>query len=179
MNFETVADVYRANEEARMRLVNTVSGLSADQANLPTENGKWTVAGVAEHLAKVGDGMSKICYKLLSKAQEEGKTSDGKISLSPTFVEGLKKSAAEAKKFEAPEMVAPGGDQSIADSLSVLEDNAKTIDDMRPLFESAEGTEHTFPHPYFGPMSAQDWLVLLGLHETRHTNQIEKILSDQ
>ena len=65
MHFETVADVYRANEEARQKLIDTVSGLNEDLANLPTENGKWTVSGVVEHLAKVGDGMSKICFKLL------------------------------------------------------------------------------------------------------------------
>jgi len=179
MNFETVADVYSANEKARQHLVETVSGLNADLANLPTENGKWTVAGLVEHLAKVGDGMSKICYKLLSSAHEEGKTSDGKIQLSKSFVEALKQAHIEEQKFEAPEIVAPTDSQTIAESLAALEKVTETLEKLRPLFESVNGTEHTFPHPYFGPMSAQDWLVLLGVHETRHTIQIEKILANQ
>ena len=36
---------------------------------------------------------------------------------------------------------------------------------------------HKFPHPFFGELSATEWLVLLGGHEARHTAQIERILS--
>ncbi|NNE98222.1 MAG: DinB family protein [Pyrinomonadaceae bacterium] len=176
MNFEHVADVYAANAAARTRLVITVSELSGEQADLPTENGKWTVSGIVEHLAKVGDGMSRICYKLLSKAEEEGKTSDGTINLSANFIDGVKKLATEKQRLEAPEVVQPGGSQSIEESLENLKNVANQLDAMRPLFETVDGSELRFPHPYFGPMSAQDWLVLLGLHETRHTDQIERIL---
>ena len=113
------------------------------------------------------------------KAQEEGKTSDGKIRLSESFVEGVKRAALEEQKFEAPEVVAPTDGQTITESLAALESVSETLEKLRSLFDTVNGTEHTFPHPYFGPMSAQDWLVLLGSHETRHTIQIEKILASQ
>lgn len=176
MNFNTVEDIYSANESAREKLINVVKELSDKQANLPTENGKWTIAGIAEHLAMTSDGMSKICYKLLSKAKEDGNKSDGKVNLSASFIEGLKKTAKTEEKFEAPEQVSPKVGQSTEKSIEMLNESSKLIKNMLPLFKSVDGTQPTFPHPYFGKMSAQDWLVLLGFHETRHTEQIESIL---
>jgi hypothetical protein len=38
-----------------------------------------------------------------------------------------------------------------------------------------DGDTHKFPHPYFGPLSAVEWLVLLGGHEARHLQQIKNI----
>ena len=105
MQFETIADVYKANDKIRENLINIVSELTEEQENLPSENGKWTLGAVIEHVAKVETGMMQICHKLLSKAEAEGKTSDGSINLSKEFIEGVIKAGTENQKFEAPEIV--------------------------------------------------------------------------
>jgi hypothetical protein len=46
---------------------------------------------------------------------------------------------------------------------------------MIPQFEASSG-EATFPHPYFGEMTAVEWLILAGGHEKRHTDQIRRLL---
>lgn len=38
-------------------------------------------------------------------------------------------------------------------------------------------TQAKFPHPWFGPMNAHDWLALCGMHLGIHRVQIERILS--
>ena len=177
MKFEKIADIYKANNDIRAKLINIVSNLDEEKANLSSPNGGWTVANIVEHLSKVEYGMMKISSKLLSKAESEGKTSDGTAGLSENFIKQI--TQLEGKKFEAPEVVRPENNQTIAESLKVLEQTRKGINDLREKFETVEGTQFTFPHPAFGELNAHDWLTLIGGHEFRHITQIEGILSSQ
>lgn len=179
MNYKTIAEVYAANDDIHKKLVNIVSNLTEEQENLPSENGKWTLGAIVEHLSKAEGGMMQICHKLLSKAEAEGKTSDGSMKLSQAFVDGITKAEAENQKFEAPERVHPEGGKPITHSLAVMEQNRTKLKEMQPMFENFDGTLHTFPHPAFGAMTANDWLALIGGHEARHTAQIERILAKE
>jgi hypothetical protein len=177
MKYETIAEVYEANDKIHEKLKSVVGSLTEEQANFLPEGEKWTVAQIVEHLSKVEDGMTKISAKLLKQAQAGGKTSDGKIKLSDVFLEGVAKAAEQ--KFEAPEIVHPAGKQTIAESFAVMEKNRQSLEELRPMFETVAGEGFTFPHPAFGELTAHDWLTLIGGHEFRHTKQIEKILADQ
>ncbi len=179
MEFETIADVYAANDKIRENFMHVVSELSEEQENLPSENGKWTLAAVVEHVAKVENGMLQICRKLLSKSETENKTSDGSVKLSKAFIDGVIKLRTENQKVEAPEMVHPEGGIPIADSLKKMEQNRAELNKLKPLFENFDGTLNTFPHPAFGEINAHDWLVLIGGHETRHAAQIGRILEQE
>lgn len=173
--FETVGEIYEANDRVRERLIAAVDGISKEQESLLTEKGDWTVAGIVEHLAKVEEGMAKIANRLLKKAAESGGKSDGSAAIS----ENARSSSAEwyRTKLEAPEIVRPSGNVPVADSLAAMAENRKKLKEIRELFETVEGTELKFPHPAFGPLSAQEWLALIGGHENRHVSQIEKILA--
>ncbi len=179
MNYKTIADVYEANDRIREKLKTIVSELTEEQANFLPEGEKWHIASVMEHLATVEEGMTKISAKLLSKAETDGKTSDGTIRLSENFVESIKKADEEDQKFVAPERVHPQGQQTVAESLKKMETNREYLNNLRSKFEEIDGTEYAFPHPAFGNLTAQDWLALIGVHEIRHTNQIKRILSNQ
>jgi uncharacterized damage-inducible protein DinB len=179
MKYEKIAEIYEANDKIRENLRSVVSDLTAEQANFLPEGEKWTAAGIMEHLATVEEGMTKISARLLSKAKDEGKTSDGTAKMSESFTNKGVRAIAEGQKFVAPEMVHPRGTQTIAESLEKMETNRIYLNDLRKTFEEVDGTEYTFPHPAFGPMTAQDWLILLGEHEKRHTKQIERILAKQ
>jgi hypothetical protein len=49
-------------------------------------------------------------------------------------------------------------------------------DALRPDMERLDLSEHTFPHPFFGDLTAAEWLVVAGGHEMRHTLQIQRVL---
>lgn len=176
MRFETVADVYAENDRIRSRLIEIVGGLGAERSAHKTADGKWTIQGIVEHLEKVEKGMMRISAKLLLKAEEEGRTSNGLIKISSGFLERISNLGDE--KFEAPDVVQPGGDQTIAESLRKMNDSRKKLHALKEKFESVEGTELVFPHPIFGNLTAHDWLVLIGGHEALHTRQIERVLSN-
>lgn len=174
MNYQTIDEIYAANEKIYEKLKSLVSSLSDEQANFLPEDEKWTVAKIVEHISMVENSMMRICAKLLREAQAKGETSDGRANITTDFLEKL--SGTRGHKFEAPEMVHPPGNQTIAESLTKMEETRKNLEEMRALFESVGCAEAKFPHPTFGALNANEWLALLGGHEMRHTQQIARLL---
>ncbi len=74
-------------------------------------------------------------------------------------------------------MVRPVNHVPIADSIAKLDEQQAQYAELKAKFESVDGVEAKFPHPYFGDLSAQEWLVLSGAHEIRHLKQIRRVLS--
>ncbi len=171
MNYQTISEIYDANDQIRVQLKATVANLDDAQANALPDGEKWTIAGFVEHIAMVDEGIMRISAKLLNEAKANGKASDGAAKFSVDF--GQKMAAGRGAKFEAPERVQPSGTKTIAESLAKMEETRRALEELRPLFESVECADVKFPHPAFGDLSAHEWLVLLGGHELRHIKQIE------
>ncbi|MEO6049895.1 MAG: DinB family protein [Pyrinomonadaceae bacterium] len=175
MEYNSIADIYSANQTIRKRFQHTVDGITPDEANAELEGEKWTVAALIEHVSIVEFNMSRICAKLLAAAKETGKPGDGSFSISSEFAE---KSAEIAEiKFEAPEMVHPQGGVATGESIEKLGGSTVELEAMRSDFESLNVSEHKFPHPFFGGLTAAEWLLLAGRHEARHLAQIERLLA--
>jgi hypothetical protein len=174
MKYETISDIYAANEQARDRLKATVEGLSTAEAAALPEGEKWSVAMIVEHLSMVEFGTSRICARLIEAAKADGKPGDGHVSLSADFAE--KSKAVAGIKVQAPERVHPTGSVTIADSLEKMTANRADLEALRGDLEQFDLSGHRFPHPFFGDITAAEWLIVLGGHEARHTKQIERLL---
>jgi hypothetical protein len=74
-------------------------------------------------------------------------------------------------------MVRPINNIPIAESIAKLDELQGQYAEMKAKFETVDGVEAKFPHPYFGDLSAQEWLVLSGAHEIRHLKQIRRVLA--
>ncbi len=118
--------------------------------------------------------MLRICLKLTEAAREAGKPASGNFSISPEF--GSKIASIADIKVEAPERVHPTDDIAIADSIEQLRSSTRSLQDIREALENFDGADHRFPHPFFGDLTAAEWLVVRGGHEHRHTSQIERLL---
>lgn len=174
MNYETIADIYSANQKIRDRFQSVVKGISDAEATVLPEGEPWSIQQIVEHVLMVEFGTSRICAKLLDGAKAAGKTSDGSFTLSANF--GERAAEIALLKVEAPERVQPTGNVTIAESLERLVSSGETIDSMRIELARFDLSGHKFPHPFFGDLTAGEWLVMVGLHEERHTRQIEKII---
>lgn len=174
MNYQTISEIYEANDKIREKLKNVVANLTDEQVNTLPDGEKWTIAEFVEHISIVDEGIMRISAKLLNEAKANGKTSDGTAKFSVEFVQKI--SAGRDSKFEAPERVHPTGTKTIAESLAKMDENRQKLEDLRSLFDSVECSDVKFPHPAFGDMSAHEWLALLGGHEVRHIKQIENLL---
>lgn len=169
-----IKDIYENNDKIHAKTKEMVSVLSDEQGAKLPEGEKWTMAHLIEHIFIVQDGMMKISAKLLNEAKSADVKSGGEAILSDNF----KRKAAEAQqtKFEAPDRVAPTGNQTISQSLEKMIETRRALEDLRPLFETVECSDFKFPHPFFGDLSAHEWLTLVGGHEARHQKQISNIL---
>lgn len=176
MEYKTVDDVYTANLAIREKFKAAVAGLTDDQLNSRADETAWSIAQIVEHVSIVNGGMYRICRKLLSKAEVDGGTNDGTVSIVNEFLQPG--STAHEQKLKAPETVEPSGGVPVAESLSKLDDLQARFGELRSTFETVNGTDPKFPHPYFGDLSAQEWLVLSGAHEVRHLKQIRRIAAE-
>lgn len=172
MNYQTIAEIYNANDEIRVRLKNTVSNLNDEELNFLPAEGEWTIANIVEHVSLVESGITRIFGKILTEAQSKGGKSDGSAKISEAFLQ----KASQGLKLQAPERVRPTGTVTIAESFAKMEETRQKLEELRPLFETVECSDFKFPHPYFGDLTAHEWFALLGGHEARHTKQIEEIL---
>ena len=170
---ETIADAYEQNARIHENLNSVVADLTPEQLKTRPDGEKWSVQEIVEHIAMVYEGSGRICAKLVAEARSAAKPGDGKISLSQEF--GQKAQTIAGMKVEAPERVHPTGEATLDQSFEKIDETNRFFETLRADLESFDLADHTFPHPYFGQITAAEWLVLAGGHAARHTKQIERL----
>ncbi|MFN2501157.1 MAG: DinB family protein [Pyrinomonadaceae bacterium] len=173
MKYDSIADIYTANERIREELIDALSDITPSEASVAAQGDNWSLQQIAEHISMVDNGIARICGSLLEKARSSGKMPDGSFSLSSSF--GELANGLAVKKLEAPDRVQPTGTIPINESLERMAASTKALDALRGDLERYDLSEHVFPHPYFGNLSAAEWLALAGLHERRHKDQIMRL----
>ncbi|HEY0050769.1 MAG TPA: DinB family protein [Pyrinomonadaceae bacterium] len=175
MIYNSIAEIFKDIDETRAKLIERVSNLPEAEQNFRPSETAWTVKELTEHLAKTEASIIPLVFRLLKNAEAEGAKSDGTINPPMSLVEQKEKS--RTAKFQAPDMIRPEGTTSIPESLAKLEESRETINGIRPRLEAVDLSNTAFPHPAFGKLNLYQWLAFIGLHEGRHVEQIEKILS--
>jgi hypothetical protein len=175
MRYESIADIYSANEKIRQGFLATVANVADAEASALPDGEKWTIRQLVEHVAIVEQNITRLCARLAGAAKAGGKLAGGNIGVSNETM--AKWAASSDAKLEAPERVQPTGDVPIADALDQLSTNVAALAALRHDLETYDMTEHKFPHPHFGDLTATEWLVLIGGHEKRHTIQLEDLLA--
>ncbi len=173
MRYTSIADIYSANQAIRAHFLETINNIAPAEATAIPDGESWSIQHIVEHLWMVEFGSARICRRLLDAAKAEGKPSDGSFSLGPQF--GERAAQIAVTRVEAPERVQPTGQLPIAESLERMKQTAADLEAMRPDFEQFDLAGHTFPHPFFGELNAGEWLVMAGLHERRHNDQIARL----
>ena len=177
MQIRTVDDIFEAKQKIRNRLLDLVSSVSEDEAARPIDGQRWTPAQIVEHIAAVEEGSMRVCRKLLFKAQSDNDAGDGTATISTDF--NSKAIEIDATKVDAPEIVQPKAGDTLAVSIGKLAETATRFEELKTLFRTLDGTKRKFPHPFFGEISAHEWLLLSGLHEMRHTDQLRRLLENK
>ena len=153
-------------DDAHDALVTAVAGLSDAQSHFKPAPEAWSVAGIVEHLAIVEDRIVDRIHKLLASPPEPDK---------PVATEEADEILAHkvldlSSKAQAPEATHPTG-RNIAESVdSLVVSRNKIRDILRSA--PADFRQRSTPHQRFGPMDCHQWLMTLGGHCMRHTQQI-------
>ncbi len=154
-------------------LFETLREISSEQASILPDGEKWSIQEIVEHVSMVDSGVSRICAKLLAAAKADDLPSDGSFELSANF--GERAVAIAGRKVEAPDIVQPSGQIPISESLERIRASSESLKSMKSDLERFETGNHKFPHPFFGDLTAGEWMVMAGLHMRRHTEQIQNL----
>ena len=175
MSQQTITDIYAANASIHNKLKEAVTAVTDPQLSTLPDGEKWNVSQIVEHVSIVQEAALRICSKLLSAAQAENQMSDGKVEISENF--GTKSTEVGALKLEAPERVQPSHGRTIKESLTAMDETEQKLNDLKELFAKYDCNSQKFPHPFFGDLSAAEWLILVGGHEARHLKQIRNLVA--
>ena len=193
MIYQSIADIYAANDTVRRRLTARVENLSEAQQNFRPAEGAWSIAEIMDHLSIIERNMVQLIGMLLKKsdgaaaainAGDAGGAGDGDAqtaaAVAPPFQPFSLDSFVDQirdVKLTAPERVRPGGNVTLADALAALGRTRAEIEAMRPRLERADLGAATYPHPAFGELNTAQWLAFISEHEARHLRQIENLMA--
>lgn len=158
-------------ESSYSDFVKLVERLPEHRWSTPPVEDEWSVSQVAEHLRLCEEGMYRAAERALSADPNPEWASE--TAGKDQELEALMMN--RERRASAPEIVYP---KDPSPQSSVIDEIGRG---RRRSIEFVRTTElplkqHTFPHPFFGPLSAYQWLLCLGLHNHRHNDQIREIL---
>jgi hypothetical protein len=151
-------------------LVESVSGLCAAQWTFKPQNDAWSIAENMEHLVLIEGRIHAIIGKM-SNAPES--SFDSKQSEMDNII--LTEVPKRAIKVKAPLPLYPtcrwSGPEALQLFIASREQTMQLL--AAPLLRG-----RVLPHPFFGPWDGYQWLLAVGSHTARHTDQIREIKAD-
>ncbi|AEB11106.1 DinB family protein [Marinithermus hydrothermalis] len=154
-------------ERSRREVLEVVEGLDEARFFRKPEPEAWCAAEVLEHIARVEDSAARVIRRLRRAVGGEPLP---QVRVAP----GRFRPDGRAV---APEVVAPKGGLSRAEVLRML--GAARAFLLAEVHASEEVLEApvTFPHPFFGALTALGWLRVAAFHERHHLRQLRRIVS--
>jgi hypothetical protein len=173
--FRNLAEIYEALDQTRETIYERVEHLTPEQYRYQEEPGRWSIAGIIEHIAGVE-------RRIVARLQDFIRQAEGSGTLAPASAVFRLISTDEilarspATRFQAPAAFEPKGGLGLDEFLERLRSSRTKLLAMRPKFEALDLSDVKFPHPAFGPLDAYEWLALIVIHEGRHLDQMDRIL---
>ena len=172
-----IAELFEYLDDTRSRLLDTAGAISPALAGIRPTDGTWSVAEIMAHLAKVEGGIAGMIEKSVAWARANGigpATSDESIlnSLDQYRI------ADSPTKLEAPDIVVPGQDTPIGDSLGSLQQSRERLKAALAGSVDLDLTQVKRPHRVVGEVDMYQWALFVGQHEERHRAQIERTIGE-
>lgn len=138
----------------------------------PPAPGRWSAAGVVEHLAILEQRIAALLAGKIAAAKAEGLAADTSTEpILPTI--NVAAVLDRSRRVETPSIGAPTGLSAEAAWAALERSRASLREALHAGDGFALGTI-THQHPLFGPLSAYQWFAFMGAHEARHAAQIRE-----
>jgi hypothetical protein len=161
----------------RNAFLEAIAGLSPQQLEFQPGAGQWSVADIVHHLALVEEANGRLLGMMLKKIAAESAPLDaspdesalGQVNdIRPLMLN-------RTKKIVAPERVNPQEKLPVEQSLQRLRAAREATCKMAEELSPYDLTTLKWPHPVFGDLNLYQWMLSIGLHERRHSFQIQDI----
>ena len=175
MTYHSVAEILEMIDQAHQHVYERVQGLSEAQLTFHPPGGAWTIAQIVEHLGIVAGQFLRLTNKLLKQAEEIGAKASPDLQIPPVVLDAS--AASRERKLPAPESALPQGNVSVAESVEKIRQAHAGLLALQPRLEATDLSQVSLPHFAFGQLNPYQWLVLSGVHEERHLQQIEEVMA--
>lgn len=157
-------------DDTRDGVMQMLDGLSPEQLLYRPEPGRWSIAENLEHVIVVEKFLVPAIEKLLPNPPD--------LTTQPAWndQEVVRKIGTVVKRVQAPERALPTS-RWPAEELSREFEAARQY--TRNFASSTNGDlrHHFIRHYLFGDFDAYQWLLLIGCHSRRHTNQSKGVIA--
>jgi hypothetical protein len=138
------------------------------------ESGRWSVAGVIEHLAIVESRIGKLMTREIDAARAKGlgneqETSSVVGTLDPRLL------ADRRRRVTASDASQPREGLNAEAAWLRLEEARRALRDLLLSVDGLALSEITAPHPVLGNLNAYQWFLFVAGHEGRHALQVREI----
>ncbi len=159
--------------ERRSEVLTAVASLP-DPEQVAVAPGAWSVATILDHLRLTESSVSKLLHVTVSRLPADGRLQETETDSVLHRVDHARLANRDTRRV-APPMVQPRTDVGLTDALADLEASRSALrGSMREAAGLALGN-YSYPHPMLGPLDLYQWLVFVGLHESRHACQIREL----
>ena len=160
-------------DQRRAEVLTAVASVH-DADHLPVPAGTWSVAAVVDHLRLTETSVSKLLHVTVSRLPADARVPETETTSVLHRVDHSRLADRDQRR-PAPAIVQPRTDLTIAEALAGLEASRASLrNSLREADGIALGT-FSYPHPMFGALDLYQWLVFVGLHESRHACQIREL----
>ena len=150
-------------------------GLSEAQLRYRSKDDVWSIAEILEHLAVVEHAFTHHVAPRFPDAPAADPARQAAIDEHILAVVPDPTAARSVRR--APSAVAPRGRWLPAECAGkFFASREQTLAFLNTV--SWQRHEHVVEHPAFGPLDAQQWVLFLATHVTRHVRQIEGIRAE-
>ena len=159
-------------DEERARLLAEVARVPRARQGETILPGRWSVAGIAEHVARVERGVVRMLEAGRAGTLRPAATTPLGAPLPDAVVAGLRD---RTTPLEAPERVRPTGAATPEAALDELaQARAALLDAYRATTDEVlDGA--AYPHPYLGPLTLRGWVEMSAHHDARHAAQVAEL----
>ena len=168
-----ISEIMDHLDEQRAVLRRAFDDVPPDSRDREPAVGRWSVAGIVEHLALVEHRVAGALSARIAAARADGLALEASTEpVLPTF--DLARIVNRTRRFNAPDPIHPTG----LTSLTAWDALERAGGRIRAALRSGDGLALgtvTHEHPAFGPISIYEWFAVIGSHEARHAAQIREI----
>ncbi len=154
---DAVLDIVTKEHE---RLMETIAGISLEQATFKFAPDEWSVLETMTHMVELKGGVIQTCEALARGEQPEPASAE----LNETRLR---------EGFSIPRFTAPNEAREAAERAH------QALAGFLNGLTGSSDTKKTHSHPYFGDMNCLEWGVYLRIHDGDHGGQIEKIKANE
>jgi uncharacterized damage-inducible protein DinB len=151
-----------------------VESVPAERREVSPEPGRWSVAGILEHLSRVETSIARLFTFRLTEAQARGLGPETETT--PILATlGMEILQDRNRRVTASEAAQPHAQLDADAAWTALEAAGAAF---REAFLAGDGLalgEIVHPHSALGPYTLYHWAAFVGAHEARHAAQIREI----